>query len=496
VSSAIAALVGPAFTPAGQGYALEGRLVPAADAADVQPDTLLRISFDQTPRLGQAGSVRIFRAADHALVDVIRVDGEVDAIGYPGQEFRRAVRYRAVRVDGDTVTIKPHVGRLERGVDYVVAIDAGVVEGASLGGHPFVGLAESAGWRFRTRALLPAGRELTVDDDGPADFRTVQGALNHAMRYLARSEPVTIRVANGRYDELLYLRGKDHVTLRGESRDGVVIAAANDDGINPGSGAGQPGSSPAATGGRSVFMVEDADLLTLDRLTIVNTANRVASLGAQAEALYFNSDQGRLAARDASFFSEQDTIQVKGWSWFYHSLIAGNVDFIWGANHAALFEDSEIRSVGDSARPLGGGYVVQARTVGVDDPGFVFLNSRLTHGPGPGGNDVPPASSWLARPGPATSWDKVSYINCSMDAHIAPAGWSLPQGAQANGRAGAGWNEYGSRDMAGRPIDLSRRVGDHVPTEAQVAARYASRAQVFKGFDNGKGWDPSPADSK
>jgi hypothetical protein len=35
-----------------------------------------------------------------------------------------------------------------------------------------------------------------------------------------------------------------------------------------------------------------------------------------------------------------------------------------------------------------------------------------------------------------------------------------------------------------------------VPTEAQVAARYASRAQVFKGFDNGKGWDPSPADSK
>jgi hypothetical protein len=34
-----------------------------------------------------------------------------------------------------------------------------------------------------------------------------------------------------------------------------------------------------------------------------------------------------------------------------------------------------------------------------------------------------------------------------------------------------------------------------VLTEAQVA-RYASRAQVFKGFDNGKGWDPSPADSK
>jgi pectin methylesterase-like acyl-CoA thioesterase len=184
---------------------------------------------------------------------------------------------------------------------------------------------------------------------------------------------------------------------------------------------------------------------------------------------------------------------VKGYSWFYRSLIAGNVDFIWGGNRAALFEESEIRSLGDSADVLSGGYIVQARTVGASDPGFVFLNSRLTHGPGPAQNDVPPGTTWLARPGTPQSQDKVSYVNCRMDAHIAPGGWSLPRNAHAG--AGAGWAEYGSMDLHGAPLDLSRRAGGRTLTAAQVAAGFANRAQVFAGFDHGRGWNPQRQDS-
>jgi pectin methylesterase-like acyl-CoA thioesterase len=492
VASAVAAGVGPAFAPPAGGRAWQGRLVPAPDASDVPPDTPLIIQFDQPPHVGTGGSVRIFRAADHALVDVINPAEEVDQLGYADQPVKRAVRYQPLQLDGSAMTIRPHSARLQYGAEYLVEIDAALFDGATIEGRKFEGLGEQAGWRFRTRAHAPTSGQLTVAAAGPADFRTVQGALNHAMQ-MPRGAPVTIRIANGRYDELLYLHGKDQVTLRGASRDGVVIAAANDDGINPGSGAGQGANSPAAMGGRSVFMIEDADLVTLDTLTLANTANRRASRGAQAEALYFNSN-GRFIARNADFLSEQDTIQVKGYSWFWHTLIAGNVDFIWGANHAALFEDSEIRTVGDSAHPGSGGYVVQARTLAAGDPGFVFLNSRLTHGAGPGGNDVPPAAAWLARPGPASSWDNVSYINCRIDAHIAQAGWSWPkQGRSAH--MGAGWNEYGSMDLAGRPLDLSLRAGGHV-LGATEAARYAGRTQVFSGFDNGKGWNPSPSDSR
>lgn len=491
VASAIAANVGPAFAARGDAAALRGRLAPGAGAGDIQPDTVLRIRFDAAPTLGSGGSVRIYRAADRALVDVVRLGEEVDAIGPADAALRRVVRFSPIRVDGKEIVIQLHNAKLDYGTEYLVAVDAGIAKGASIAGQPFEGIGEAAGWRFRTRAQAPAGRSFTVDDDGPADFRSVQGALNHVMRTVPRAEPVTIRIADGRYEELLYLRGKDRVALHGESRDGVIIGTVNNDGINPGSGAGQSAHEASARGGRSVFLAEDADLLSLDHLTIINRTVRATSFGGQAEALHYSSDRGRLTVRDAAFYSEQDTILVKGYSWFYRSLVAGNVDFIWGSNRAALFEESEIRTVGDSAQPKGGGYIVQARTVDPEAPGFVFLNSRLTHGPGPAGNDVPAGAAWLARPGPSGAGDKVVYVNSRMGAHIAPAGWSLPRTTAPGSSPGAGWAEYGSTDLAGKPIDLSRRTGGRILSPAE-AERYASRARVFAGFDGGKGWHPAP----
>lgn len=502
-AASIAVTVGAAFAAPMQASVGPGRLAPGPRATGVPVDTRLHIRFDSVPVLGTGGSVRIFRTSDNALVDVIGPHDEVDTLGFDGQQWKRVVRTSLVRVKGAGVTIQPHNGRLAYGTDYYVAIDAGVFTGATVSGQPFAGIGRGAGWTFRTRAPVPARRTLTVDDDGPADFRTVQGALNHAMRTLPRAAPVTIRVANGDYEELLYLRGKDRVTLRGESRDGVVIHAVNNDGINPGSGLGQAALSPAATGGRSVLMVEDADLLTLDTLTLKNDSLRATSTGAQAEALYFNSAEGRMVATDASFLSEQDTVQVKGYSWFYRTLIAGNVDFIWGYNHAALFEESEIRSVGDSASPESGGYIVQARTVAANDPGFVFLNSRLTHGPGPAANDVPPGATWLARsPGTASTWDNVSYIDCRIDGHVNPLGWAgagvqrQPAPNPATPGPESGWAESGSMDLAGRPLDLSTRAGGFLPTASQAKQRFGSRERLFQGFDGGKGWRPELPPSK
>jgi pectin methylesterase-like acyl-CoA thioesterase/lysophospholipase L1-like esterase len=476
--------VGPAFAASSTaGVKLDGKVLPAAQASDVQVDTLLQLRFDQAPTLAAGGTVRIYRARDNALVDVIRAGSDTNVIGASPDGVKRVVRYDPIQADGATVTIQPHDGRLAYGTEYYVLVDAGLVKGASLAGAPFAGIGKQAAWRFRTRAHAPTGHVLSVDDDGPADFRTVQGALDHAMRHIPRAEPVTILIANGRYKGLLYLRGKDNLTLRGESREGAVIAVRNSDGLNPGSGSGQAAEAPGASGGRSVFLIEDADLVHLDNLTVLNTTLRDKSLGGQAEAINFASE-GRLVATGANFISEQDTILVRGWSWFYRSLIAGNVDFIWGTNRAALFEESEIRSLGNGSR---GGYIVQARTPGKEDPGFVFLNSRLTHGPGPSGDDLPAGSTTLARPGTATTWDKVSYINCRIDGHIAARGWS------GEPRGGAGWYEFNSMDMAGQPLDLSKRAGGRV-LNPEEAAQFASRAKVFAGFDGGKGWNPaSPA---
>ncbi|WBS01054.1 pectinesterase family protein [Pseudoduganella sp. SL102] len=480
----------------GGAYRLGGAVAPAVGERNVPYDTPLRLRFDAMPTLGAAGAVRVYRKRDGALVDTVHAGGEYDRLGYEGQPYRRAVRLQPIAIEGRNAIVHLHSAKLAPGEEYLVTVDDGVFDGR-FNGQPFAGIGREHGWTFRTRAAIPRSDKLVVDDDGAADFRTVQGALNHVMRHGARTAPATVDIRNGRYQELLYLRGKDNVTLRGQSRDGVVIDALNGDGLNPGSGTAQDAQSPGINGGRAIFLVEDADLLTLDTLTIRNSTLRGSPNGGQAEALFFNSE-GRLVAKNASFFSEQDTIQVRGYAWFHRTLIAGNVDFIWGNNRAALFEDSEIRTVGDSANSNNGGYLLQARTMSAGDRGFLFVNSRLTHGPGPTGNRVPAGATWLARsPGYATAWDHIAFIDCRMGPHIAPAGWAGPNAKQpvpnpASATATGGWRESGSMDLDGKPLDVSQRVHGRMLSADEAKAAYGSRAAFFSGFGGGKGWNPVP----
>jgi pectin methylesterase-like acyl-CoA thioesterase len=249
------------------------------------------------------------------------------------------------------------------------------------------------------------------------------------------------------------------------------------------------------------MLVETSDMLSFDTLTLTNTTLRSAAISAQAETLYFNNDAGRLVAKNANFFSEQDTLNLKGYAWFYHTLVAGNVDFIWGSSRAALFEESEIRSVGDTASAGSGGYVLQARAANATDKGYVFLNSSLTHGPGPGPlhGDVPNGATYLARsPGGTTTFDNVAFINCKMDTHVAAVGWA---GQGVNGQpapnpvvptAVSGWREYGTTDLAGTPLNLATRVGGFQLSASDVDLGFSTRAKVFAAFGSGAGWNPQP----
>lgn len=63
--------------------------------------------------------------------------------------------------------------------------------------------------------------------------------------------------------------------------------------------------------------------------------------------------------------------------------------------------------------------------------------------------------------------DIVSYIDCTMDTHIAPVGWNVtggdPPGANLRASAIAGWREYRSRTPGGALLDVSQRLGDPAP---------------------------------
>ncbi|MDQ7989316.1 MAG: pectinesterase family protein [Candidatus Dactylopiibacterium sp.] len=484
----IEANIEPAFTLATTHYGkLERRTEPVAGARAAYADGELSLAFDKPPVLNEVGSVRIFRAADNALVDVIRPVGESNTFGPSADAYYRGVNMPLLRVAGDRLVIRPHHGKLEYGTAYYVAVSDNLLKPVTLAGKPFAGLGKAAGWHFTTRAA-PARTltTLSVDDDGDkADFRSVQGALAHAMK-LGRDVPVTINVKNGTYEEILFLRGKNQVTIRGESREGTVIQFNNYESLNTGLSTGVARADARSGGGRAVFAVANADLLTLDRLTLRNTHLKKTGVNGQAETIYFAADNNeRLVARHANFISRQDTLQLNGYSWFYDTLVAGDVDFIWGSSRAALFENSEIRTVVDSTDATKGGYLVQARVNDAADKGYVFLNSRLTREAG-----VPDGNTVLARSaGSPRYFDNVVYVNCRMDAHIAPAGWhTSPVANPASATAKAGWREYASHTLTGAPLNVGARVSAAHGLSAAEAAPYATREAVFSAI----GWNPKP----
>lgn len=526
-------------------------LTPANGETAAYVDTRLKITFDAPPQLGLLGTVKVYRASDNALVDTIDVSHAVVAAGgetqtvmpYPNTEIDqigknvanltqwRYVYYQPVTIAGNTATVKLHDGVLAYGTDYYVTMDPGVL-GGKINGTLFSAVTGSKGWTFHTKAAPASTTAVTVDDDGPADFRSVQGALNWMMASgcvtcTNATTQKTITVKNGDYNELLFIRNINNLTIAGESRAGVVVHAENYESYNPGTGGSktavqttlsneQGATRRSLGGGRAVLLVENADLLKLSNFTLQNTHVKQTIYNNQAETIYFNSatlNGSRFVATTMNFLSAQDTVQTKGWAWYYQSYIAGDVDFIWGSPFTALFEQSELHTVfdptGAAAGPYSGGYLFQARAA-YGYPGFVVLDSSLT-----ADATVPAGSAYLGRSGgltvaagycntlftsgsfgnPNLGCDNIAYVNTKVGPHIASVGWfTQPANSPAPDplvpSTTAGWRESGSTNASGGALDLSGRSA-YSGTNADPGA-VNTRAKVFAGWNNGAGWVPTP----
>lgn len=461
---------------------------PVADAVCV--DAPLVISLDSAPVLGTSGLICVFTAsgkevdridlADLSTVDILEdgtmvpkgadADNGKIAIGndYKFNTFMdalhsnqyRAVHYTPLRIAGKTLEVKLHNEALTFGQSYYLTMDEAVV-GKAIGKGDYI---------FTVKAA-PSGSTIKVAADGSGDFCTLQGALSYISASVKKDDAVTIEVAAGTYRELLFLRNKNNVTIKGASREKTVIAYPNNDSYETGSGgsvSSKPslGNSIGKSGGRSLFLVESCDNLVLENLTIENTYS-IPSHKGQAETIYFNSAH-RMTIENCSLVSWQDTFLTKGKVWVHNSLIAGHVDFIWGYPEACLFEDCEIRS-------RAAGYIVQARLESASAKGFVFLNCRLTAADG-----VKDGSMYLARSGgDASVYDNVVFVNCTMYPVIAPSGWHTGRTPNPSvPTATSGWREYGSVRPDGTVVSGSRHAYGKVLTAAE-AEPYSSKAAVL-----------------
>ena len=432
-----------------------GTVDPGEEPGDLPTicvDQPLVFSLNTTPKLGTSGLIQVFDASGKLvdkidMADMAKMTVLSDGTMVPKEQMNqetvlhtfldmlhstryRPVHYTPIRVSGNNVIIKLHNEALTFGGSYYVTVDESVF-----------GLAIEKGKAPFTVKAKPSGNTLSVNPDGTADFCTLQGALSYATT-LGKDTAVTIELANGTYQELLYVRDKNNLTIKGASREGTVIAYPNNESYSTGSGAAiasKPalGAKVGAMGGRCLFLVESCNNLVLEDLTIENTFWADDHKG-QAETIYFNADNKRLTIENCSLISWQDTFLCKGEVWVHNSLIAGHVDYIWGYPKVCLFEDCEIRS-------RAGGYIVQARVNNATDKGFVFLNCKLTAEAG-----VANGSMYLARSGGDTSkYDNVTFVNCEMSPVIAPAGWHTGKTpTPAEPTAVSGWKEYGTTGVS------------------------------------------------
>ena len=352
---------------------------PANGESAAFEDGELKIAgFDSKPELVSGGSVKIYDS-DGNLADSIAFEDETQTV-WSGVTLN--VKDQLVRATDNSLYITPHIGALEYGKTYYIAIPDEFVEG-TIGGTTFEGLTNNytnTQWKFTVRSQPSVSTSISVNNDESStsqDFRTVQGAL---LAIGSNSGTYTVTIEPGTYYENLYFAGSATVILSGNSSkdystgdDGdVIISYTNATCIN------------SAEKTRNVLSVVSGNFV-LQNLEIINTFDRevYGTSDGQAEALGFaTGPKGTLAAYNCSFKSHQDTVRTSGKSWFYKCYIEGDTDFIWMEYDGIvlLAEECNIKSVYDQNAANSTAYITAPRMTISDSvgKGLVIYNSAVT----------------------------------------------------------------------------------------------------------------------
>lgn len=324
-----------------------------------------------------------------------------------------------------------------------------------------VGVAVAVPARYSAATQTPVGGSgvvrVVVSADGTADFPTIQRAVDHAP--LEGNGRLEIAIRPGTYHERVKIpQDRPRVSLIGLGDDpsAVVITYS---------------MSATAAGGTffSAVVEVQSEGFQASNLTIQNSFGP----GSQAVALMIYSD--RAIVHDVRLLGWQDTLYAAAGRQYYNKCyIEGAVDFIFG-DASAVFENSEIRSVGD-------GFIAAESRKTPDGPqGFVFNKCKLTQGPAQGTTPAKVEKGiFLGRPW--RPYSRVVYLDCWMDKHIRAEGWD--NWSDAANEKTAWFGEYHS---TGPGANAGARVTwAHQLNEKDVAA-----FQTQKFLAGTDGWNPT-----
>ncbi|GGF14989.1 pectinesterase [Hymenobacter cavernae] len=291
---------------------------------------------------------------------------------------------------------------------------------------------------------------MTVAPDGSGDYKTIQEAVN-ASRDLSQVT-VTIFIKNGTYHEKLVVPAhKTHVTLLGESRDGVIITYGD-----------HTGDAEKHNTYSSHTVLVQANDFTAENITFENSAGPVG----QAVALHVEGD--RATFRNCRMLGNQDTLFMaveNSRQYYQNCYIEGTTDFLFGTA-TVVFDGCELHSKRNS-------YITAASTTQRQKYGYVFFNCKLTA-------DAEAQKVYLGRPWRPNA--KTVFINTEMGAHITAAGWDNWRNPE--NEKTAYYAEYNSTGPGANP--KGRVAWSH-----QLTAKEAKQYTLKNIFAGAEAWEPA-----
>lgn len=448
-------------------------LFPAVQAVNVNPDTYLRLTFPDKPKLGQNGKIRIYDAISDKLIDSLDLripagptvsrtygpectytkvpydyarnkmatnrdtspgtpsgtaeptptDYQLNIIG----GFTDAFHFHPVIIKDNTATVYLHNNMLEYGRTYYVTIDDGVLSSSQ---SHFSGFGKKDRyWSFTTKATAPSEKDtLVVDASGRADFTTIQGALDYIPDFSV--QPYVILIKAGDYEEIIYARNKTNVKIQGEGMGKTKIHYANNEVFNPHPLTVKtnewPGTFPSR---RATFMLDNCHHIVLENMTIAT------DLEGQAEGLLLNGEC--IALYNVHIIGSGDALQANGTVYMEECELDGGGDTILGRGSLFAYKSN--------FRNSGGAFTWVRNTAGYH--GDVFVECTFST------NNKSMADFGRTKTNHGSSYPdaELVFINCKTK-NIIPEGWSTI------GEKTARMYEYQTRDIeTGRLVETSKR---------------------------------------
>lgn len=265
--------------------------------------------------------------------------------------------------------------------------------------------------------LQPRPPDFIVAADGSGTHRSVQAALDALPpRATGDTKHWLIQIQPGRYVEQLCVQGRAPFTLRGDpsAPSRVTLSFSLHAALPQSQGKANPcmaHSRPEVGTAGSASVALLGDNIELVGLSIRNDALEAVRRGqgyplgsgetggAQAVALLLEGD--RLLLDHVELWGHQDTFYVRrptgspGRMLVRHSLIAGDVDFIFG-NARLVIDQSRILSRAGRRGPGEGGIVFAPSTAPGERYGFLVTRSELVAEPGLAPGSVALGRAWDA----------------------------------------------------------------------------------------------------